>query len=160
MDTNVLIVANGGAEQAQPDDVIACVHALEKARARGIVTIDSGNRIFGEYFVYMNHSGQPGVGDAFARWLHENQGNPRRCERVDITPKSNNGDEWDFEEFPGDPELAGFHRKDRKFVAVALASKYKPRVLNATDSDWWIFRFQLKRHGVKIQFLCPHLMPG
>jgi hypothetical protein len=157
VDTNVLIVANGASDQAGPDHVIACVDALQKAYSRQIVSIDSGNRILGEYFRYASHSGQPGMGDAFAKWLLDNQGHPDRCERVDITPKA--CDEEDFEEFPDDPELTAFDRSDRKFVAVAFTSNLEPHVLNATDSDWWTFRTPLKRHGVKIQFLCPDLMP-
>lgn len=157
IDTNVLVVANGASEQARPDHVIVCVDALEQAHLRQIIAIDSGNRILDKYFKQVDRSGQPGMGDAFARWLFDNQGHSERCERVDITPKPDNPE--NFEEFPDDPELAGFDRADRKFVAVALASKHKPRILNATDSDWWIFRTPLKNHGVHIQFLCPDLMP-
>lgn len=154
VDTNVMVVANGKAEQAGPGDILACVDALEKARSKQIVSIDEGHRLFDEYFTYTSHSGQPGVGDAFAKWLFENQGNAARCEQVTITPKVN--DPEDFEEFPNDPYLTGLDRSDRKFVAVA--SVYKPRVLNATDSDWWDFRLALARHGVVVTFLCPHLV--
>jgi hypothetical protein len=158
IDTNVLIVANGASEQAGPQHVIACVNALEVAHLRQIIAIDLGSRILNEYFGHMNRSGQPGLGDAFAKWLFENQGNTERCESVVITSKQ--GDPEDFEEFPNDPELAGFDRSDRKFVAVALASKNKPKVLNATDSDWWLFHAPLKRHGLRVEFLCPDLMPN
>lgn len=83
-----------------------------------------------------------------------NQAVSKRCERVRITPLPTKQDE--FAEFPKDPALSGFNRSDRKFVAVCLASKLTPSVLNATDSDWWIFRNPLKRHGIKIEFLCPN----
>ncbi len=158
IDTNVLVVANNRSEQAGLNDVIKCVEALEKARTKQIVVIDSGYRILNEYFSQASYSGQPGYGDAFAKWLHENQGYSDRCERVDITPKCGNS-EWDFEEFPDDPDLEAFDPSDRKFVAVARASRNNPTVLNATDSDWWIFREPLKKHGVKVRFLCPRLMP-
>ena len=157
VDTNVMVIANGESGRAGPADILVCIDALEKARLKQIVSIDSGLRFFDEYFTYMNRSGQPGVGDAFAKWLFENQGNPQRCEQVDITPKPT--DPADFEEFPNDPDLAGFDRSDRKFVAVAIASAYAPKVLNASDSDWWIFRSQLAKHGVAVNFLCPNLMP-
>jgi hypothetical protein len=159
VDTNVLIVANKASEQAGPDHVTACVNALEKAHSRQIVVIDSDNRIFDEYFRYANHSGQPGMGDVFARWLFDNQGHPERCERVVITSKRDDPD--NFEEFPNDdPKLAGFDRSDRKFVAVAIVSSHRPKVLNASDSDWWHFRAPLKSHGVVVEFLCPDLMPS
>lgn len=63
-----------------------------------------------------------------------------------------------FAEFPADANLAGFDRADRKFVAVALASGDSPPIVNATDSDWWLFREALQRHGVQVEFLCPELM--
>ena len=156
VDTNVLIVANEASDQAGPDHVIACVKALEKARLQSIIAIDSGNRIFEEYFRQVSHSGQPGMGDAFAKWLFENQGHPKHCERVNITPKID--DPENFQEFPDDPDLAAFDRSDRKFVAVVIASQNNPKVLNATDSDWWIFRNPLKKYGVVITFLCPDLV--
>jgi hypothetical protein len=74
---------------------------------------------------------------------------------VEIRPRGSGGD---CEEFPDDPELVRFDRSDRKFVAVALASRLDPSVLNATDTDWWHYRECLKRHGVRVVFLCSGLM--
>ncbi|MBI4493070.1 MAG: hypothetical protein HY690_09790 [Chloroflexi bacterium] len=54
--------------------------------------------------------------------------------------------------------LAAANRSDRKFVAVARACQRRPPVVNATDTDWWLFRDALKRHGVEVEFLCPDLM--
>jgi hypothetical protein len=68
------------------------------------------------------------------------------------------GNGEDYEEFPDDPELARFDRSDRKFVAVTLASRLDPDVLNATDTDWWHYRECLKKYGVRVVFLCPNLM--
>jgi hypothetical protein len=75
---------------------------------------------------------------------------------LEITPCKDDAD--DFEEFPTDPHLIGFDRSDRKFVAVTVASRLHPAILNATDTDWWCFRKTLERHGVPIVFLCPELM--
>ncbi len=63
-----------------------------------------------------------------------------------------------YVDFPDDPDLAGFDLNDRKFVAVALASKLDPEILNASDTDWWIHRESLERNRVRIRFLCPQLM--
>jgi len=46
----------------------------------------------------------------------------------------------------------------RKFVAVVLGSAHRPTILNAIDSDWREHEAALKRHGVNIDFLCPHLI--
>lgn len=153
-DTNVLVVANTMSPQADPMCVLACVDALEAIQKRGRLVLDESMLIFGEYQYHCKFQGQPGVGDAFFKWVHDNRYNDRRCERVKITPSETKG----FEEFPDDPDLALFDRSDRKFVAVTLKSAQSPTILNAVDSDWWNFRLPLKRNGVKIKSLCPHIV--
>jgi len=158
VDTNVLVVANLKNNQAGLSCVLACVDALETAKKERVVCIDSGARCFNEYFRYANRSGEPGLGDAFVKWLWERQAHPRHCEKVDITPKTEDAE--DFEEFPDDPELNRFDRTDRKFVAVALRSRHQPTILNATDTDWWHFNAALEKHKISVRFLCPELMKG
>ena len=155
IDTNVGIVANGKHESAQPDCIIACIEALGEAR-RKVVLVDDAYRIFDEYRRHLSPSGQPGAGDAFFKWLWNNQGNRRRCRQIKITPISRGNNQ--FAEFPDDPDLDGFDPSDRKFVAVARSSGLHPDILNATDRDWWERREALSRNGVTIQFLCPELM--
>lgn len=154
IDTNVIAAANEEAEHAGPPCVLSCIEALEAAR-QAVVVIDDGSLCFDEYFRHADRSGQPRVGDAFARWLWENQ-HGRHCERVTITPKAVGSE--DFVEFPRDRELQDFHRKDRKFVAIALKSKRKPTILNATDSGWWRFRIALGKIGIRLKHLCPELL--
>lgn len=156
VETNVLEVANFGAEQAGLDCISTCVSALESARLEWLIVIDSKMRLFSEYFEHANRSGQPGVGDAFVKWLWDNQAFPKHCEMVDITPTG--ADEEDYAEFPNDPSLAGFDRSDRKFAAVAKASAHAPKILNATDSDWWHYNSHFERHGISVDFLCPALV--
>lgn len=156
VDTNVALTANGLATQASLQCQSDCINRLKKIVQRGIVVIDDGGRILAEYRGRLKQSGQPGVGDAFFRHVFQNQANPAKCERVSITPRQD--DQWDFEEFPRDPDLALFDIDDRKFVAVALASVLHPRIQNATDTDWWQARDALNRHGIRIDFLCPELM--
>jgi hypothetical protein len=156
VDTNVLVVANLKNDQVGPDCVLACVDALETAKKKRVVCIDSGSRFFNEYFRHANRSGEPGLGDAFVKWLWERQAHPLHCERVEITPKPEDPDA--FVEFPDDPELSGFHCDDRKFVAVALGSRYQPAILNATDTDWWHFKAALEKHKISVRFLCPEQM--
>jgi hypothetical protein len=156
VDTNVAVCANGEAAQASPECVIACVDALERLKRRGMVLIDVHGHILDEYVGRLSRSGQPGVGDAFLRWLIDNQANRYRVRQVRITPDGTGG----YAEFPADPALAGFDRDDRKFVAVALAASPRrpPPILNATDSDWKTFEAELAMHHVRIEFLCPELM--
>jgi hypothetical protein len=156
IDTNVPRVANR-LEHEDPRCVLACVDALEAAMREYLVVIDQNRLIFEEYLNgRLSLSGQPGVGDAFMRWLYDHQADETRCECVPITPIPNSG--GDCAEFPRDPDLSRFDLSDRKFVAVALGSAHRPTILNATDSDWREHEETLKRHGVSVEFLCPHLV--
>lgn len=150
LDTNILVVANGRSLQANDQCRLGCVALLSSCRD-GVVLLDALGLILKEYERHASHSGQPGLGDAFFKYLHENQGVAERCLKVEIRPDQTRG----FEEFPDDPELRNFDPADRKFVAVALASRANPVIHNATDSDWRDFREGLKRHGVRVNELCP-----
>ena len=156
VDTNVPVAANRGATQAGLDCVLACIVALKDIQKTKRVLVDQLGLILSEYRTHLAPTGQPGTGDAFFKWLWDNQGNPNLCWHAAITPSSDPS--RGFEEFPDDPALSNFDRSDRVFVAVALASQEGSPILNATDSDWWLFEGQLKRHQVKVQFVCPALM--
>lgn len=159
IDTNVLHVANNNSEQAGPACVLNVIARLEKVRDSNRVALDDSGFILQEYLDQRFHfSGQPGFGDAFFKWLFENQANESVCESVTVTPLDSHG--RDFDEFPDDPDLNDFDPSDRKFVAVALASPNAPPVLNAVDSDWWDFREALESNGVEIKFLCPGQFDG
>ena len=153
IDTNVLVVANQHHENASIHCVERCMDALEAARSDRVL-LDEGQRILDEYRCHCSHSGQPGVGDAFFKWLWDNQGNTHHCKKVLITPHEERG----FEEFPEDADLNGFDRSDRKFVAVAVASNEGPPILNASDTDWWDYREAFEHNGIDLEFLCPELM--
>ena len=148
------VVANRMHLPAPMECIEACIAALSAARL-GVVLIDDGGLILAEYRHYLSHRGQPGVGDAFFKWLWDNQANPEHCRKVEITYVD--GSEMDFVEFPADADLRAFDRSDRKFVAVAIASGVNPPILNASDTDWHIFRAPLARY-VTVHFLCPTLM--
>jgi len=152
VDTNVAVVANGAAQQAGPQCIAACIHALQRVR-QSIIVLDDGMRIIEEYIKSVGLAGQPGMGHMFVKWAFDNQAVPSRCERVTIHATTSDG--TGFREFPNDKDLAGFDPDDRKFVAVAAASANAPVILNAVDSDWWDYRAPLQRHGIGIRFLCP-----
>lgn len=154
MDSNVAIVANGQAEQAGSQCRQNCIAALQRIQQDKIILLDAGRLIIEEYRHNLRLSGQPGAGDAFFKWLWQNQGNYQHCRAVSITPHPRRG----FAEFPDDDALADFDPSDRKFVAVALASTERPSVLNASDTDWRQHRDALEKHGVAVCFICPELM--
>ncbi len=155
VDTNVAVVANGMTPQAGQECVSTCTDRLRQILdGKYVLLLDDKYLILDEYRNRLSLSGQPGFGDFFIQWLWENQTNERHCRMVTVTPHEDRG----FEEFPTDPDLASFDMDDRKFVAVALSSGTSPQVLNASDTDWWHHHEPLRRHGVKVAFLCPELM--
>lgn len=158
VDTNVPKTANGvDTPQASPRCIAGCNRTLAEIRSGHILVLDDGWAILREYMGQLNSSGQPGPGDAFLRWILLNQANPRSVAQVAITPNLNTAS---FDEFPQDPALLGFDPSDHKFVAVALTHPRRPPIYNATDSDWWNYHAALAAHNLRIEFVCPDLVPG
>jgi hypothetical protein len=154
IDVNVLIAANGRKTHADEACRLACTIKLMNIKKEHKVVIDEGRElIFAKYREYCSYKPGGKTGDEFFIWLSDNKNkyNQGRCELVSVTPN----DEREFEEFPDDPALAGFHRSDRVFVAVAKASANNPEILNATDSGWFKFEDALRANGVTVAQLCP-----
>ncbi|HWY51356.1 MAG TPA: hypothetical protein VNW72_07720 [Chthoniobacterales bacterium] len=153
VDVNVGIAANGQADVCAECE-FECVETLQSIMERGRVAIDNLDLIWNEYMGYFAIAGEPGMGDQFLRWIHENQWTGDRCERVPITLAATG----DFEEFPKDPSLGAFDKSDRKYVAVAVAALAclgPTSVLNATDSDWKHHEDTLNSIGIPVLQLCP-----
>lgn len=152
VDTNVPVVANRSSKQASPECVKTCAVRLGELTREGQVVLDDKWLILKEYMAHLRSSGQPGVGDAFLKWVLTNLCNPKFCEQVAITPK--NSGETDFVEFPSDPTLKGFDPEDKKFVAVAAAHPERPPILQAVDTKWWVMKESLLKAGIRVDFLC------
>jgi hypothetical protein len=131
------------------DCVIACIEAIEQVMKRRGLVIDDGDEIFDEYRKQLSLRGQPGVGDRFMKWVHDNRWQLPDSNRVTITK---NGETYN--EFPVHDDLHEFDNSDRKFVAVANVHPSKPPILQATDSKWWGWKDALKEVGVSVCFLC------
>ncbi len=160
LDTNVIVIANGQTPQASTDCVRRCRERLDLILGGSEkVVLDYGQRILREYRRNLKDERHPrrGRGDLFMQWLRQNQWNEERCSLVHITPLADNG--TDFAEFPNeDAALAAFHKKDRKFIAVALAYQQTfgqaATLLLAIDRGWLNFIDALAVHDVAIDFLC------
>lgn len=155
VDTNVPKTANLAIDPAAiPDElagcVLACVEAVNHVVKNGGLVIDCGDEIFTEYRKQLSISGQPGVGDGFMKWVHDNRCSFPAADRVTIT--KNDGS---YEEFPDRKGLHNFDNSDRKFIAVANAHPDKPPILQATDSKWWGWKDALAGVGIAVHFLCP-----
>lgn len=151
VDTNVLLVANGQHPDVSPECVVACVGHLQSLEKTGVVVIDDGYRILGEYRKKTSMSPPKGVGDIFLKWLMRNATNRRYVEQVSLTETATDC----FEEFPVPALAAAFDASDRKFAAVAHAHPHRPPVWQAADSKWLAWWKDLQAHGVRVVFLCP-----
>lgn len=151
IDTNVLLVANQQHAHVSPDCIIACVNRLKDLQATGVVVVDDGFRIIGEYQNKTNTKSQRGVGDVFLKWLLRNQSNTTRVEQVSITELSADR----FFEFPDAALELIFDPPDRKFAAVANKHPNKPPILQAADCKWLDWWPALQAKGIRVEFLCP-----
>jgi hypothetical protein len=118
----------------------------------GVIVLDDGGRILSEYRGYCRIAGQPGIGDSFMKWLHDNFG---RRDLVNTVALNAADDGHQFLEFPDHPDLDEFDPPDEKFVAVANAHNDKPPILQAADSKWWGWKDALLACGISVEFLCP-----
>ena len=149
VDTNVAIVANGGGDENIDEEcLLTCANRLERLVEKEAVAIDETGHILGEYADHLSWSGGPGVGDAFFKYLVDNQYRHDRVKRVAVTPSVD--DRRGFEELPENT----FDRSDRKFLAVATTANAV--ILNATDSDWGEHHELMNKLGVDVDELCPH----
>ena len=155
MDTNVPMIANLSAHLNLYSDIPdSCIresirqikNVIEKSYC---LVIDDAGEIFQEYRKNLSLKGQPGVGDAFAKWVNDYQWDSNKVARIQVTKSGNS-----YKEFPDHDELNDFDPSDRKFVAVANAHPEKPLILQATDSKWWGWKDDLARAGITVHFLC------
>ena len=148
VDTNVAMAANGRGTHADLPCQLRCVERLEFLRKHGVFAIDHDGVIFSEYRKNLRHSGGPGVGDKFFKYVFDNQGRNDRVQRMPITNSAD--DRRGFNELP-ENEL---DPSDRKFLAVAVVANAV--ILNATDSDWAEQKALVDTLGVKVEQLCLH----
>ena len=108
----------------------------------GRITLDFGWEIISEYKHDLRSTGEPGIGDAFLKWVLTNYANIDRCHQVDIREVS----------IP--VKLEDFDPADHKFIKVAIASP-GARIAEATDSEWWYRREDFAEAGIPVDFICP-----
>lgn len=151
VDTNVILVANGAHDDVTDECRDACAEMLLALTRGGRVLIDDANEIVDEYLHKSEpHKGQR-LGDAFLKWLLNNQGNRNRVERVPLTRTAGGSyAEVDALEVP-----LTLDPSDLKFVAVAAAANQSTPILQASDSKWLDWWPELSMVGIEVKFLCP-----
>ena len=152
VDTNVLVVANGNNEQADPECELACVEMLEGAtKGKQVVLLDASDLIMDEYEGYCSYSGESGVGDMFFKFLHDRQWSQESAIHH-VSVQKMTYKEGGFSNLPPNR----FDNSDRKFLAVAEVGD--GRVVNATDSDWSEHAAFISSIGVLVLELCPQCL--
>ena len=155
IDTNVPKIANLAltTDQITPnlfECVKESVEAIEHVINKGGLVLDDADEIFNEYRNQLEMKGQPGVGDRFMKWVHDNRWGFPSEDRVGITKHGNT-----YKEFPDHDGLKKFDLSDHKFIAVAYAHPGKPPIIEATDSKWWGWKDVLLTVGIEVVFLSP-----
>lgn len=94
VDENVIVVANDltrlslGLEircaDATEECRISCVEALEGIIGRGEIVLDDGSEFLEKYKSHATFAGQPGIGDAFLRFVYERGYDTKWVTRVRI----------------------------------------------------------------------------
>ncbi len=125
------------------------VEAISRVVKSGGLVIDAGDEIFNEYRANLSMKGQPGIGDSFLKWVHDNRWGLPEEDRVKITKSKDS-----YLEFPADKRLETFDLSDHKFIAVANAHPSKLPILQSTDSKWWGWKDVLAEVEIEVIFLC------
>jgi hypothetical protein len=151
IDTNVLLVANGSHADVSDACRKTCIERLLAQQKNGLTVIDDGFRILSEYRNKTSPNQPKGLGDAFLKWLLQNQANASRVHKVAITETAPD----EFAEFPDATLQPHFDAPDRKFAAVAHAHPDKPPIWQAADCKWLDWWPNLHAKGVMVEFVCP-----
>ena len=146
IDTNIFIAANGMTDHLTEQEVNKCKLFVASLFDNSIVSLDHKGEIFQEYFNYVSRSGQPGISDAFVKYLWDRQNNKAHCEKVDIE-KNKKGI---YKQLNKKEDLLKFDLNDQKFIAVCLGSKNQPIICNASDSDWANDKILLTKYKIKV----------
>jgi hypothetical protein len=150
VDTNVAVVANGRNTHASIDCELKCIEYLENLVAtnnRTRIVLDDADLIISEYKKHLNHKGQPGVGDFFYKYLHNNMylGKKIRLAAIHLDIDEARG----FKELPPN----SIDKSDRKFLAVAIVTNAK--IVNAVETDWHEQIDFVTSLAVRVEQLCP-----
>ncbi len=154
VDTNVAVTANGKNHMSRECAAI-CQRALNQLMNSGKLLIDDQWRILTEYKGNLNQHGQPGLGNVFPKWVLTNQANPKKVEKIRVTPQLDSSGRPSYREFPQAPGLVDFDPSDRVFIAVAAGHGEYPPIFQAADSKWLgLWSDALATAGINVEYLC------
>ena len=156
IDTNVPLTAAGNNDAADAACQLACVQIVKRIFEGDIVIVlDEDGETYKEYRNNMYPDPKGSLAGQFLMYFINCQYDLTRSCRVKLERKA----DGEYEDFPNDDEaLLKFDLDDRKWVAMARRFKKDTQkdapIVNAADRDWRIFRSQLEKWGVQLEFLC------
>jgi predicted nucleic acid-binding protein len=152
IDTNVAIMANGIDGKGEKVTNLACHENCEsflKDYANLEIVVDEMGFILQEYSRHLKHAGQPGMGDAFFKYVFYNQHTNKKIHRVTITPMLPIAD-MNFAELPPNNTV---DPSDRKFLAAAVSAQAD--IVYAVDRGWARQKSLLEKLQIETIQLCP-----
>lgn len=147
IDTNVPLVVKR--PDGHPSELIEkCEILLEELlERRSAVVTDEDGEIIEEYFHQLSYAGQPTLGDAFAKYVHDNRYQWDESMRPNIEPGNPGANSYRV--LGGDD--VEIDPSDRKFVAAAKVASVP--ISQAADTKWLDWGAVLARHGVVVEFV-------
>jgi hypothetical protein len=144
VDTNVPLVLRF--PESHPEALAdACEILLETIIKSGVVVCtDAEDEIVEEYFTMLSRSGQPTLGDVFAKWVFET-----RWTQPETIVDTGRSGEHEYGVLEGDD--LDFDPSDRKFIAVAKVAQ--ATIHQATDTKWLDWQPAFARQGVSVAWV-------
>lgn len=157
VDTNVFLGAGPGIadwDEGQLECAERCLKTIELIKSSVIknVVVDGAYYQASEIFKEYCNQLKPFEGQSLAERVLCLLALQGRFIYREITPIT--GSEFDYAEFPDDPNLSDFDGSDRKFIAVANAGDPLP-ILQSMDGKWWKWSKALHEIGIEVLFNHP-----
>lgn len=157
IDTNVPKLAGAVISEIPEDQIgctLCCVDFIRKLLddPDACVVLDAGWQILKEYQKELEGSGHdPGLARQFLQWIYTHLSSSNNIDNTIILHLEK---PYIFKEYPDHPDLKGFDKDDRKFIALANAHPKHPTIIEGSDHEWWGIKDALGEVGLSVRFLC------
>lgn len=154
VDTNVPVsignISNPECNHAEVELGAKCLVFVEEllTNSEFSIALDSNGEILKEYTKYYEKI-QGSIMSQFFTWVFEQ----RSLHYSEVITEIDVIGENQYHPYPADSLLEAFDPPDRKFIAVAYSHADQPAIIEAADSKWIGIKNNLKKAGIKINFI-------